>query len=95
MQCNVPFGAKIILLGCIIALSAVIGFHSTLLALARSMMTTWFCSLTFSHMHMKWVKVCKVQFQIQQFKGIHSHYAPRDSKRSGISSMVTSISACS
>lgn len=34
--------------------SAVIGLRSTLFASARSTMTTWFCSLTFSLTQMKW-----------------------------------------
>ena len=45
-----------------IAESAVIGRRNTLFASARSMMTTWFCSLTFSRTQMKWsdsrVSVC-------------------------------------
>lgn len=59
---HVPFSASIFLSGCIIAESAVMGLRSTLLASARSMMTTWFCSLTFSRTQMKWsdsnVKLC-------------------------------------
>src|ERR1700729_2904890 len=46
-ECNIqndePFSANIFRLGCMIALSAVIGLRRTLLASARSMMTTWFC----------------------------------------------------
>lgn len=48
-----------------IAESAVIGLRRTLLASFRSIMTTWFCSLTFSRTQMKWsdsrVSVCRQQ----------------------------------
>jgi hypothetical protein len=54
--------AKIFCRGCIIAESAVIGLRRTLLASFRSIMTTWFCSPTFSRTQMKWsdsrVSVC-------------------------------------
>jgi hypothetical protein len=60
---DVHFKAIIFLLGCMIAESAVIGRRITLLASARSIITTWFCSPTFSRTQMKWsdssVKVCK------------------------------------
>jgi hypothetical protein len=43
----------------------VIGLRRTLLASFRSIMTTWFCSLTFSRTQMKWsdsrVSVCHQQ----------------------------------
>src|ERR1700730_10653570 len=49
-----PLSASIFCLGCIIAESAVMCRRRTLLALARSMMTTWFCSPTVSRTHIKW-----------------------------------------
>ena len=51
---HVHFSAGILSLGCIMADLAMMGRLSTLLASARSMMTTWFCSLTFSRTQMKW-----------------------------------------
>jgi hypothetical protein len=51
---NLPLSARIFARGLTIALSAVIGLRKTLLASARSMMTTWFCSPTFSLTQMKW-----------------------------------------
>ena len=58
------FRASIFWFGCIMAESAVIGLRITLLASARSTMTTWLASLTFSRTQMKWsdssVNVCVV-----------------------------------
>ena len=51
---HAPFNARIFWCGCMMALSAVIGRRRTLLASARSTITTWFCSPTFSRMQMKW-----------------------------------------
>lgn len=59
---NIHLRAKIFWCGCIIAESALIGLRRTLLASLRSIITTWFCSPTFSRTHMKWsdsrVSVC-------------------------------------
>ena len=59
---HIHLRARIFWWGCIIAESAVIGLRRTLLASVRSMMTTWFCSFTFSRTQMKWsdsrVSVC-------------------------------------
>ena len=49
---RLPFSARIFLCGCMTAESAVIGLRSTWLASDKSIMTTWFCSLTFSRTHM-------------------------------------------
>lgn len=51
---NAPLSARIFLWGCMIAESAPMGLRMTLFASAKSIMTTWFCSLTFSRTQMKW-----------------------------------------
>lgn len=63
------------------------GLRRTLLASFRSIMTTWFCSLTFSRTQMKWsdsrVSVCHQQVSANRCKPEQKRYSCTDLERDG------------